>query len=322
MPTRLLTDDIWRRISKLARRCKKARVAVAYLAKHGAQRLPLREGSLLVVDFSTHAVASGQTDPREILKLIRNGVEVHSVENLHAKVFALGDRLIVGSTNVSESSATGLVEAAIETTDRAACAGGAAFVESLRGDHVGPAHARAMAKNYKEPKRDRGGGGRRGRRSAPIPTQSKVWLVPLVVGSWDEEDYAAAEAARPSARRKMRFPRSSDLDEFMWHDSSATLFEGIALGQRIIQVVADGGKMAVLPPGRVVRLHKYRRGKRRGLIAFLELPKNRARNLRYVQRRLGAIANPLAKLKNAGRLVKDPQLLYALSALWPTAKWS
>jgi hypothetical protein len=45
-------------------------------------------------------------------------VEVHSVENLHAKVFVAGARALVGSTNVSFTSATGLVEALLETSDR------------------------------------------------------------------------------------------------------------------------------------------------------------------------------------------------------------
>ena len=39
---------------------------------------------MLGVDVSEPTVTSGQTKPLEVSKLLRKGVEVHSVENLHA----------------------------------------------------------------------------------------------------------------------------------------------------------------------------------------------------------------------------------------------
>ena len=44
-----------------------------------------------VVDASEHAVKSGQTNPSELIAFLRSGVEVHSAENLHAKVYVFRD---------------------------------------------------------------------------------------------------------------------------------------------------------------------------------------------------------------------------------------
>ena len=77
-------------------------VAVAYFGTGASKLLPLRKGSTLIVDMSQAAVGSGQTNPSEILKLVNRGVDVHSVNNLHAKVFAVGNQAFVGSTNVSQ----------------------------------------------------------------------------------------------------------------------------------------------------------------------------------------------------------------------------
>jgi hypothetical protein len=97
----LITTAPWDRIQSLVEKHPgKCHVAVAYFGSGASRLLPLKAGSVLVVDMSERAVKSGQTKPSEVSKLLRDGVEVHSVENLHAKVFVVGNRALVGSTNV------------------------------------------------------------------------------------------------------------------------------------------------------------------------------------------------------------------------------
>jgi phosphatidylserine/phosphatidylglycerophosphate/cardiolipin synthase-like enzyme len=99
-----------------------------------------------VVDASERAVGAGQTDPGEILYFINRGVKVHSVENLHAKVFVLADAAVMGSTNVSRRSAVLLQEAAVLTTERGVVAASRRFVESQLGEEVTAEHARRLKK--------------------------------------------------------------------------------------------------------------------------------------------------------------------------------
>jgi hypothetical protein len=157
--TRFITQGLWPAITtavmKASGRCD---AAVAYFGRGGARRLPLSRGGTLVVDMSLAAVKSGQTRPADVLPLLRKGVAVYSVDNLHAKVVVAGRRAFVGSANVSNRSARHLVEAAIETADPAAVRASRAFVRSLAGEPVTPNFARDRQKLYRPPRFVRGGG--------------------------------------------------------------------------------------------------------------------------------------------------------------------
>src|SRR5262249_21814683 len=139
MGTTLRTRDVWRRISALARTKRRgpAFVAVSYLGAGAADRLPLRTGDTLVTRFDDLAFKSGLVDPKEVVEYITRGVEVHAVANLHAKVFVLRDRALIGSTNVSDHSADRLIEAICETDSYRVVASAKRFVNSLRGDVIG-----------------------------------------------------------------------------------------------------------------------------------------------------------------------------------------
>src|SRR5690349_2161173 len=108
----LLTNSVWKHISKAARAAKSnSDVAVAYWGGGGSKLLPLLRGSTVVVDMSLSAVRSGQTNPSDLLRLMKRGVDVHSVANLHAKVLVCGKTAFVGSANASSHSAGCLLEA-------------------------------------------------------------------------------------------------------------------------------------------------------------------------------------------------------------------
>ena len=157
MATRLLSEALWRRLTAAAGRAR-AHVAVPYFGTGGAKLLPLRPGSLLVVRFDTGAIRSGETNPSEIIRLLNRRVEVHGCRNLHAKVFAFRDMAVVGSPNVSRFSATRLIETAIVTDTPRLISESRRFVESLRGDPIGPEFARKMKKLYRPPRNGGGGG--------------------------------------------------------------------------------------------------------------------------------------------------------------------
>jgi phospholipase D-like protein len=106
-------DRIWSRITSLTNKSTRNHVAVAYLSPLATGLLPLKKDDVLVVDMSIRAAKSSQTDPREIRKYKKAGVRVYWTPKLHAKVFVLGDKVVVGSTNVSKKSNEYLQEAAI-----------------------------------------------------------------------------------------------------------------------------------------------------------------------------------------------------------------
>src|SRR5262249_11896799 len=181
---KFLSDNLWHRITTVAKtNACRSLVAVAYFGGAASELLPLRRGSVLVVDMSRKAVRTGQTDPKEIIKLLKEGVEIHSVENLHAKVFVLGRHAIIGSSNASRHSANSLIEAAVETTNHRVLAACRSFVLEKTGEYVTLQHAKNMVPLYSPPKF--------GTRQGKVPRHAPLWAVCLEQADWDAEDYAA-----------------------------------------------------------------------------------------------------------------------------------
>jgi phosphatidylserine/phosphatidylglycerophosphate/cardiolipin synthase-like enzyme len=141
-------SNLWQKITSLAQKAKRRYAAVAYLGAGAFELLPLGSGDLLVVDLSLSSVRSGQTNPYEIEKYIRNEVEVHSRPNLHAKVFVFDKRAVISSANVSHNSQNNLVETAIITNDKEVVRAARGFVFSLRGEYVTPAYVKTCKREY------------------------------------------------------------------------------------------------------------------------------------------------------------------------------
>lgn len=315
MKAQLLSDKLWRRLSSMARRAR-GLVAVPYFGTGGAELLPLRPGSLLVVRFDPEAVRSGQTNPSEIIKLLNRGVEIHACRNLHAKVFVLGDTAIVGSSNVSRSSSKYLIETAIATETAGIVSEARRLVASLRGDPIGMEFARRMKKLYRPPRTGLGGAARNAERSTR-PLHSRMWAVSLERSDWDDEDFRAQRQARQAARRKREKPRITKIEDFLW--TGAGLLDRLAMGHRVVMLTDESkGKVMVSPPGRVLSIRKYTvRSERRGIVV-LELPRDgRHRSVPRVIRSIGPAANMLKHLASA-REIRNGMLASSLARIWPS----
>src|SRR6266567_7372820 len=110
MATEFISARIWPRLRRLAKtRRRRGYVAVPFLGTGAAKRLPLKRGDVLITKFDLATVRAGQVNPSEVVAFIKRGVEVHSVANLHAKVYVFGRVAFVGSANVSASSEDSLI---------------------------------------------------------------------------------------------------------------------------------------------------------------------------------------------------------------------
>ena len=149
----LVTGKIWRKITKAAISAKSPScAAVAYFGSKGDKLLPLSGGSRIVVDASVAAVSAGVTDPKSLRRLHERGVEIYTMPLLHAKVFAFDGVGFVGSTNVSENSASRLIEAAILTNDAKALKAFRIFVNDLCTDRIDDDAFDWLESKYKPPK--------------------------------------------------------------------------------------------------------------------------------------------------------------------------
>ncbi len=275
MSSILHTSKPWGRITSAARRTKGS-VAVAYLGAGAAKLLPLRAGSTLVVDASEAAVRSGQTDPRELESLHNAGVDVFSVGNLHAKVFVFGNVAIVGSTNVSNRSATQLVEAALETSVPGVVKTARNFVKAIATEPLGPEHIERLIKIYKPPKFLSRGPKQKKRRRV-IPMHAPIRIVKL-----DRIRYSGAEK---TAKNEGEQIARRELKARFWLDDYCSGAGHPKDGELVLQVVTERrGVVMVSPPGRV--LHRQRVRGSKGCIVFLEMPAWRRRSLARARRLL------------------------------------
>lgn len=111
--------QVWSSISPVLSGSGKYYAAIAFLGRDAVNRLPLREGDVLVVNASPSAVVGHATNPYAIENFLNRGVAVYSSERLHAKVVATQRKAIVGSANASAHSAASS-EAIVVTDDKTA----------------------------------------------------------------------------------------------------------------------------------------------------------------------------------------------------------
>jgi PLD-like domain len=307
---KLLTRNIWPKItSAAASGSASANAAVAYFGAGGSTLLPLREGSRLVVDFSERAVKSGQTNPSEIAKLIQNGVDVYNKPNLHAKVFVFRNRAFIGSTNVSNTSAFGLQEAAMETRDKKLVASMRRFVHGLCHDLVTLHEAISMKAIYNPPRFGRGG--------AKSPRASKgfanVTVVQLEHMSFDREVRHAERRGEEIARKRLKNSRYFQVDDFLIRGRCR-----FKLRDMVVQVTDEGkAKKMVSPQAKVIHLETVPKPRKNETIVFLELSKKyRRKSLKH----LTALIGPKAKtMLTKDAVIRNQSFIAKLLAVWTGA---
>lgn len=298
MSTELLSIGAWKRIRAAARASRRrALAAVAYFGQQGARLVALRRGSRLVVDASEHAVRSGQTHPNSLLALLKKGVRVYSVSNLHAKVFVFGNRAYVGSANVSRRSEKVLIEAVIETTEPGTVAAARKFVRDHCLKALGPEELERLQRHYKPPIMPRGrrqrGHSRRVRNRPELP---RTWLAQLHLETWNDTDWAIHGPAMKAAKTRRRHPRTWEVDSFRWGGRPR-----FGRGDVVVTITDEGhGRVMIAPPGSVLDMKSYERRKGVSTFVFLERPKKRRKSIAALARKLGRGSRK--RLKRSGRL--------------------
>lgn len=307
---KLITDDPWERIHALTLKTRDKRyVAVPYLGKGATDLLPLTDGDVLVARFDKETVKNSEVDPAAVIEYIRRGVRVYARKNLHAKVFVLGARAVVGSTNASYNSANALEEAVLETADRAVVNQCRRFVRSLCSEEVSPEFAEKLLPFYK-PKGSRGGP-----RDRPSDQSSDLTLIKVsdLEKDFEGADKRAYERGWEEAEVNLADASRFDIESIRWIGQPPA---SIRAGARVMEAQRRGDDFILWPPARVLRVRRYlsENGKPRTMI-FLEYRiGTRARRLSVIQKNLPAAAD-LHKLIGRARLIPNA-LADQLTQLW------
>ncbi len=144
---------------------------------------------------------SGATNPTPLLKLLKAGVRIYRRDHLHAKVYLFDRTLIVGSANVSQSSATRRVEACLMTTEASTRKRAMQFIDSLCTSSmlVGEEYLTACLADYRPSKFPSGPRSKRSHAAATLPGSSLWYLPNLIYDERDDETEALASNAENEA---------------------------------------------------------------------------------------------------------------------------
>lgn len=307
--------QVWPRITSLAKKHpSECLAAVAFIGQRAHELLPLTRGSILVVNMSERSVQHGLTNPYEVEKFMQRGVEVHTVANLHAKVFVFRDRAIVGSMNTSRSSANELIEAALEVTGKGPVASSKRFVRSLCGERVSPEYVQAMQELYHFPSTE-GRENQSVKAVAAIASHQRLWLVRVQELPWDDEDDRAERAGMPIAEERLSSEEQFEVEDFRW--SGGRFQKGAEENEFVAEISSHDGQLYVYPPSRILYLHRYVKASgSECMMVFVEADRSLdACTLDYAIKRLGFKARDWRTVKSARRIT-DPRLRHALLNLW------
>lgn len=308
MAITLITKNIWPTLTKAAKLSKtKSMVAVAYFGQKGSSMLPLKKGSILLIDASEKAVKSGQTCPDELLKLYYKGVQIYSLENLHAKLFVIGKELFIGSTNVSGNSSMLLQEAIVKTNDKQAIEDAKNFIESHTSKiEMGEEQLSRLQKLYCPPKFTGVKLQSKKRKSISI-NNSSFMVYKLENGSWSEKENEEADKGREIAKSNRINKSRHKLDEFKWVGNLVA-----KKGDTILQIIDEGNKVYVSPPGTLIHMRKWNNGKKTTNFCYVEIPDKRRKNINVLKKQFGAKTFKL--INRNGR--KNKAVAEDLISLW------
>jgi hypothetical protein len=207
----LLSDNLWTTIKGLAEKCRAKRAAVAYVTTD--RFVKFGQGDILVTDASDHAIATGQTSAQILARAHKRGAELYSLSDLHSKVILLDGTAVIGSANLSESSANALVEAAWVTNSPAAVGMVTSMVAQLavEADVIDDAFLDRIQRIKVIAPGWRKGKAVRAKNNVKIP-QHQTWIIAVELARASAKEQKAIEAGEAIAERAI----SRDSSDVSW----------------------------------------------------------------------------------------------------------
>lgn len=308
---------MWHEIKAVARKANQRKAAVAYVTK---DLIGFREGDVLVADASAAAIKAGETDAKLLATLLRRGVALYSCPGLHAKVLLLDEVAVIGSANMSESSRSTLVEAALMTDAPATAAGVESFLEQLiaQSEKLDGARLSELCKIVVV---KRGGRGLGAARKKPRISEigNRLWLLGVceLIKITAEEDEWIEESKHELAREHETDPDS--IDWIRWGRSGRFVAHA-KTGDRAIQIWRES-KTDKEP----VSVHKavpiLRKESRDGITyVFLGEPKGLKKKVSWSAFKRSLKALGIGACGPYSERLLTPDIQAAIDQRWPSIK--
>jgi hypothetical protein len=211
---KVLSHKLWKQIGAIARKSKHRQAAIAYVT---TDLVGFKSGDLLIVDASEPIIRAAGTNAKLLTKLARKGVVLHSCPGLHAKVLLMDNIAVVGSGNMSASSNSALVEAAIMTDTAPMVSGVASLIEQLKRQsrRLDKTALHALSK-IKVVRHGFGPGTNSTKHKRPKISDlgTRTWLVGVV--EFDRELTASEQKVTDQAQAKLAKKHKTNEDSITW----------------------------------------------------------------------------------------------------------
>lgn len=300
MKTKIFTENIWQTItSDVKENPDSCMVAVAFFSTGASSMLPLIKGSTIIVNASESIVKSGQTNPTELIKLLKRGVKIYTYDNLHSKMYVIGSNFYIGSSNASNNSAYGLKESMLVTSEKNILNQGKKAIKELCINSLGLTRLKQLEGIYKTPKFVGGFPVKRGTKKTQ---NQEVYVVRLVIrNGYPKGHEDALEEGFQRATEKI-IDLNNKVEHFGW--GKKTSFK---VGQMVLRVIEKkDGTTVVRPPSTIIEINKWSVNHS---IIYVESPNKREKRLSSIEKKLVDISVlKRTGFKTSERIMKVMQL--------------
>ncbi|MDP3929186.1 MAG: hypothetical protein Q8R57_09195 [Bacteroidota bacterium] len=285
------TENIWEMISNEAKLAKgKSYVSVPYFGEGASKKLPLKKGSLLVVNAEKQTIATAGTSPNDLISLKSVGVEIHSNALNHSKIYVVNNTLFVGSANATNNSSENLKEAIWVSKNKIEIEKAIAFIKSLKVNPIGDEQLISLSKIYNTKKTENWN---YNNENKPLHNNVFVWVV-------DYDNYSDGfEEAADKLYKEVKKIRKSNKTHRIDEIESDTICE---TGINVMQVYKNKGKFIIYPIGSVLGFKPFTNDEKTISFAIMIEVSRKRRGINID--RLGSqfTENELKELKQDGKL--------------------
>ena len=311
---RVLSTHLWQEIATVAAEAKQRQAAIAYVT---LDLIGFRGGDVLVVDASPFAIGSGETNAKLLAALLKKGVALYSCPCLHAKVLLMDGVAVVGSGNMSKSSRSKLVEAALMTDSSTVVSGVASLIGQLvtQSSKLGKEAIDKLCK-IEVVRHGGGGGGPKEKRPKIAPLGNRSWLIGVSEEAklTDEENELVAQATKTIAAESKR--DADDVDWIRWGGSGPFALT-CQTGDQLIQIWRQSAKDK--HPSVVLKVVPVLLRKRTTRATFVFLGERKGKNAEISWGAFKALMKKLGCTHTFGpnsQRILNPELAEAITRSW------